>query len=57
VITRALEVRRRQKVRELEQHLDSMAGQVVPGTNTEEMEAAFSEALNHVRQRRTCQPS
>ena len=57
VVAQALESRHRRKVRELEEHLDTMASQVVPGATADEMEAALQEALAHVRQQRGPQPS
>ena len=57
LVSRALESRRKSKVQKLEQHLDYMASQVVPGTTADEMEAALEEALDHVRQKRSWQPS
>jgi tRNA(Glu) U13 pseudouridine synthase TruD len=57
IIAHALESWHRNEVRRLEEHLDIMASQVVPGTTAEQMEAALQEALDHVRQRRTLQPS
>ena len=53
IVADALEACHRSNVRKLEGHLDSMASQVVPCTNADEMEAALQEALNHVRQYRT----
>ncbi|HEY3739061.1 MAG TPA: hypothetical protein VGL53_04410 [Bryobacteraceae bacterium] len=57
VVAQALESRRKTKLQDLEKHLDYMASQVVPGTTEEDMEAALEEALEHVRQQRTWQPS
>jgi hypothetical protein len=57
IISHALESRHKSKVQKLEEHLDYMASQVVPGTTADEMEAALEEALGHVRQQRTFQPS
>lgn len=57
IIAHALENQHRNKVRTLEEHLDTMASHAVPGTTAEQMEAALQEALDHVRQRRTLQPS
>jgi len=57
IVAHALEARQRSKVQKLEEHLDYMASQVVPGTTADEMEAALQEALAHVRQHRTWQPS
>jgi len=57
IIAHALESQHRNKVRRLEEHLDTMASHVVPGTTAEQMEAALQDALDHVRQRRTLQPS
>jgi hypothetical protein len=57
IVAHALESRHASKVRKLEEHLDYMASQVVPGTTGDEMEAALSEALDHVRQHRTWQPA
>jgi len=57
VVAHALESRHRIKVRQLEEHLDYMASQVKPGTTTEEMEKALQDALDHVRQKRSWQPS
>jgi hypothetical protein len=56
IVAHALESRYAKKVRELEEHLDTMASHVVPGTTAEQMEAALQEALDHVRQSRTWQP-
>jgi hypothetical protein len=56
IVTRALERRHRQDASTLEQHLDYMASQVVPGTTPEEMEAALVEALAQVRPQRSWQP-
>ena len=55
IIARALESRHKAKVQKLEQHLESMASHVVPGTTAEEMETALQEALDHVRQQRPSQ--
>ncbi len=57
IVAHALESRHRNKVHKLEEHLDTMASRVVPGTTAEQMEAALQEALDHVRQQRTLQPS
>jgi hypothetical protein len=57
IIVHSLESWHRNKVHELEKHLDDMASQVVPETTAEEMEAALQEALDHVRPQRTWQPS
>ena len=57
IVAHVLETRHTSKVRELEEHLDYMASQVVPGTTADEMEAALSEALDQVRQSRTWQPA
>jgi hypothetical protein len=57
IVAHALETRHRSKVQKLEEHLDYMASQIVPGTAADEMEAALQEALAHVRQHRTWQPS
>ena len=57
IIAHALETRHRSKVQKLEEHLDYMASQVVPGTTADEMEAALQEALVDVRQHRSWQPS
>jgi hypothetical protein len=57
IVAHALENRHRSKVHKLEKHLDLMASHVVPRTTSEEMEAALQEALDHVRQHRTWQPS
>lgn len=57
VVAHALESRHRRKVRKLEEHLDAMAAHVVPGTTAAEMENALEDALSHVRQHRTLQPS
>ena len=57
IIAHALESRHRSKVHKIEDHLDIMASHVVPGTTAEQMEAALQEALDHVRQHRTWQPS
>jgi len=56
VVAHALESRHRDKVRKLEQHLDTMAAQVVPGTTADEMETALEAALSQVRQHRTLHP-
>jgi len=53
IIAHALESRHRDKVHKLEEHLDTIASHVVPGTTAEQMEAALQEALDHVRQHRT----
>ncbi len=47
--------RHRVRSTKLEEHLDTMASHVVPGTTADEMEAALHEALDHVRQHRTWQ--
>ena len=52
IVERALELRRRHAAQNLEQHLDSMASQVVPETTPEEMETALEEALADVRPQR-----
>ena len=52
LVAQALETRHRNKVRQLEEHLDFMASQVVAGTTADEMEAALQEALSQVRQHR-----
>ena len=57
VVAHALESRHRNKVQRLEKHLDTMASHGAPGTSSEDMEAALEEALHHVRQHRTWQPS
>jgi hypothetical protein len=57
IVAHALETRHQSKVQKLEEHLDYMASQVVPGTTADEMESALQEALGHVRQDRTWQPS
>jgi IS1 family transposase len=57
VVAHVLENRHKSKVHKLEEHLDTMASHVVPGTTAGEMEAALQEALDHVRQHRTSQPS
>ena len=57
IVAHALEARHRSKVQQLEEHLDFMATQAVPGTTADEMEAALQEALVQVRQHRTWQPS
>ena len=57
IVSHALETRHRSKVQKLEEQLDYMASRVVPGTTADEMEAALEEALVHVRQHRTLQPS
>lgn len=57
IVAHALESQHRNKVRGLEEHLDTMASHVVPGTTAEQMEAALQDALDHVRQHRTLQPS
>jgi hypothetical protein len=57
IVAHALESQHRNKVRRLEEHLDTMASHVVSGTTAEQMEAALQEALDHVRQRRIVQPS
>lgn len=57
IVAHALETLHKGKVRKLEDHLDYMASQVVPGTTADEMETALHEALDHVRQHRTWQPS
>ena len=55
IIAHALESQHRNKVRKLEEHLDTMASHMVPGTTAEQMEAALQDALDRVRQRRTLQ--
>jgi hypothetical protein len=40
IVAQALESRHTSKVQKLEEHLDYMASQVVPGTTADEMEAA-----------------
>ena len=55
IVAHALESRHKSKVQDLEEHLDTMASHVVPGTTADEMEAALQEALDHVRQHRTWQ--
>ena len=62
VVARVLENRHKSKVNKLEEHLDTMASHVVPGTTADEMEAALRDALDRVRQHRvrqhrTIQPS
>jgi hypothetical protein len=57
IVANALETRHRSKVRNLEDHLDYMASQAVPGATDDEMEAALQEALVSVRQRRTWRSS
>ena len=57
IVAHALESRHKSKVQKLEEHLEVMASHVVPGTTADEMEAALQEALDHVRQHRTWQPS
>jgi hypothetical protein len=57
IVAHALESRHKRKAQRLEEHLDTWASYVVPGTTAEEMEAALQEALDHVRQCRTLQPS
>jgi|HubBroStandDraft_1064217.scaffolds.fasta_scaffold39156_4 hypothetical protein len=57
IVAHALESRHRNKVRRLEEHLDTMASHELPGTTAEQMEVALQDALDHVRQRRTLQPS
>jgi hypothetical protein len=57
IVAHALESRHKSKVHKLEEHLDFMAAQVIPGTTADEMEAAIEEALGYVRQQRTRQPS
>jgi hypothetical protein len=52
IVSQALENHHRSKVQKLEEHLDYMATQVVPGTTADEMEAALEEALAHARQHR-----
>jgi hypothetical protein len=57
IVAHALEACHRSKAWKLEEHLDSMASQVVPGTTADEVDAALQEALNQVRQHRIWQPS
>ena len=57
LVSRALETRRKNKVLNLEKHVDYRASQVGPGTMADEREAALAEALDHVRQQRSRQPS
>jgi hypothetical protein len=57
IVALALETRHRNRVQKLEEHLDYMESQVVPGATADEMESALQEALAHVRQRRTWQSS
>jgi hypothetical protein len=57
IVAHALESRHKSKVQRLEKHLDYIAAQIVPGTTADEMEAALQAALDHVRQRRSWQPS
>jgi hypothetical protein len=53
IVAQALESRHRSKVQKLEDHLEYMASQVVPGTTADDMEEALREALTDVRQHRT----
>jgi hypothetical protein len=50
VVAHVLENRHKSKVHNLEEHMDTMASHVAPGTTADEMEAALQEALDHVRQ-------
>ena len=45
VVAHVLENRHRSKVHKLEEHLDTMASHVVPGTTADEMEAPFRKPL------------
>ena len=53
IVAHALETIHRSRIEKLEEHLDFMASQVVPGTTADKMETALQEALADVRQRRT----
>jgi hypothetical protein len=55
IVARVLERQRAQNAENLSQHLDKMAGKIVPETTSAEMEAAFTEALAQVRPHRTWQ--
>ncbi len=55
IVARVLEHQRSRNAENLSQHLDKMAGQIVPETTPAEMEAALAEALAHVRPQRTWQ--
>jgi len=57
IVAHALETRHRNKVQKLEEHLDYMESQVVPGATADEMESALQEALAYVRQHRAWQSS
>jgi hypothetical protein len=57
IVAHALETLHRSKIQRLQEHLDFMGAQVVPGTTADEMEAALQEALAHVRQHRSWQRS
>ena len=56
IAAQALERQRQTNAENLGKHLDYMASQVDPETTSEEMEAAYQEALTHVRPRRNWQP-
>jgi len=53
LVENAVEKRRVAAAERLSRHLDVMAERVVPGTTTEEMEAALEEALAAARPKRT----
>ena len=55
IVARVLERQRTQNAENLSQHLDKMAGQILPDTTSAEMEASFAEALAQVRPTRTWQ--
>ncbi len=55
IVARVLELQRSQNAENLSQHVDKMAGQIVPETTPAEMEAAFAEALAQVRPHRAWQ--
>jgi len=57
IVAHALESQQRNKIRRLEEHLNTMASHVVSGTTAEQMEAALQEASEHVRQYRILQRS
>jgi hypothetical protein len=57
IVAQALETRHKSKVQKLEEHLDYMGSQVLPGAKADDIEAALQEALGHVRQQRSFQPS
>jgi hypothetical protein len=52
MVERAVENRRRAAAEQLSHHLGVMAGYVAPDTTTEQMEAAFDDALAAARPQR-----